>query len=170
MLTLLTAATLLATTPAEAPAPRFADTHATEAHREVLQGLSRGRGQVLGLYNWASSRVTLDHDLTEPQARQVGEAVRATAAAWTRMADKLPAAQAGLVQTEVTFLRDLFTKADGLAARLAEEAATPAPRRTEVRHLSSGLYGSLAMAEDLQHTLARKLGIASEAPSPGRAR
>ena len=74
MLTLLTAATLLATTPAEAPAPRFADTHATEAHREVLQGLSRGRGQVLGLYNWASSRVTLDHDLTEPQPRQVGQA------------------------------------------------------------------------------------------------
>ena len=37
MLTLLTAATLLATTPAEAPAPRFADTHAAEAHREVLQ-------------------------------------------------------------------------------------------------------------------------------------
>ncbi len=170
MLTVLTAATLLATPPAEAPAPRFADTHAAEAHRQVLQGLTRGRTHVIGLYNWASGRVTLDRDLTHPQAREIAEAVRATAADWSRMADQLPAAQAAKVQTEVTSLRDLFTKADGIATRLAEEAATPTPRRTEVRHLSSGLYGTLAMAEELQHTLGRKLGIAAEAPVTGRAR
>ena len=170
MLTLLTAATLLAAAPTEAPAPRFADTHAAEAHRQVLQGITRGRTQVIGLYNWASGRVTLDRDLTQPQAREIAETVRATAADWTRMADQLPAAQAGLVQAEVASLRDLFTKAGGLAARLTEEAATPAPRRTEVRHLSSGLYGSLAMAEDLQRSLARKLGIPTPAPLSERAR
>lgn len=169
MLTAVTAVLLLVAPAADAT-DRFDRTPTPEAQRAMLASFSTTRELVSGLYNWASSRVTLDRYTTQQQALDISKNVRATEGEWARMAEGLPAAKADQVKGEVTAMRDLFAKAQGGATKLSTEAGATTPSTVEVRYLTSEIYGALALAHEHQIAIGKKLGINTEVRTEDRAR
>ncbi len=169
MLTAITAALILAAPVADA-ADRFGHTRANDAQRAMLASFTTARELVSGTYNWASSSVTLDRYIAQQKALDISKHVRATGADWTRMAGGLSSAQANQAKQEVSSIRDLFLQAQLSATKLSNEAGAVAPNRTEVRHLTSELYGALALAHEHQIAIGKRLGLNSEQATTDRAR
>jgi hypothetical protein len=169
MLTAIAAALILAAPVADAP-DRFDHTRTNEAQRAMLASFTTARELVSGTYNWASSSVTLDRYIAQQKALDISKQVRATEAEWTRMAGGLSSAQANQVKQEVTTIRDLLGQAQLSATKLSTEAGAASPNRMEVRHLTAGLYGALALAHEHQIALGKKLGLSSEQATTDRAR
>jgi hypothetical protein len=169
MLTAIAAALILAA-PVTETADRFGHSRTNEAQRAMLASFTTTRELVSGTYNWASSSVTLDRYIAQQKALDISKHVRATEAAWTKMVGGLSSTQAGQVKQEATAIRDLFGQAQLTATKLSTEAGAASPNRTEVRHLTSELYGALALAHEHQIAVGKRLGLSSEQASTHRAR
>lgn len=169
MLATLTLAVLLAAPVADAPV-RFDHTRTNEAQRAMLASFTTARELVSGTYNWASSSVTLDRYIAQQKALDISRHVRATEARWTQMVDGLSSAQADQVTHEVATIRDLFGQAQLSATKLSNEAGAASPTPTELRYLTSTLYGALALAHEHQIGIGKRLGLGSAEPTPNPVR
>ena len=169
MLTAFTAALLLAA-PVTDRDNRFSAMQVDEARRIVLAALDTSLDQVRGLYNWASSSVTLDRYIAQQKALDISRSIRSTEAEWSRMIAAMPAAQAGKVNPEVTTMRDLFAKMQVNATKLSTTAGSAAPDRVDVRLITSDLYRALMLAHDHQMVIGKNLGWNSGQPTTDRAR
>ncbi len=168
-LTAITAALILATPVADAT-DRFGHTRANDAQRAMPASFTTVRDLVSGTYNWASSSVTLDRYIAQQKALDISKHVRAADGEWTRMVSGLSSTQANQVKQEASSIRDLFLQAQLTATKLNNEAGAVAPNRVEVRHLTSELYGALALAHENQIAIGKKLGLSSGQATNDRAR
>jgi hypothetical protein len=170
MLTLPTAALLLAAAPlTDAPA-RFDHAKLIEGQKALIASYAQTREVVSGVYHWATHNVMLDRYLAQQMALDAARSVEATERAFANLTGQLSPAEAEKVARETTAARDLLAKASRLAGELRSEAGRDLPRRTEVRAITGELYEAMALGANFQNAIGTRLGIEHETAGTQRVR